>query len=277
MTDEPNRPVPGDPLSGGGDPEPEPERDAFGNPIPGGGAASRPAEPGTPGIPWDRGAGPEPPPPGMSPAAPPAPTPPPPSAPPPAPPVADQPGPWPAPPTPPGYGHPPPAAPPGYGAPPAYPAPVAPGPPLALRGLVLADWGTRAGATLMDGLLVSVPIILGIVVVIAGSEVIGGLILLLSFVFALLYAPLTMMRSGPRNGQTLGKQMLGIRVVRQTGESFGFGYALLREFVVKGLLIGTVGGFFLSIPTLLDYLWPLWDEQNRALHDMVAATRVVRA
>jgi len=28
---------------------------------------------------------------------------------------------------------------------------------------------------------------------------------------------------------------------------------------------------------LVDGLWPLWDAQNRAIHDMLAATRVVRA
>ena len=52
--------------------------------------------------------------------------------------------------------------------------------------------------------------------------------------------------------------------------------ALMREFVIKGLLFGTVGGWFLGIPTLLDYLWPLWDDENRCLHDMVAKTHVVR-
>ena len=47
--------------------------------------------------------------------------------------------------------------------------------------------------------------------------------------------------------------------------------------MIKYLLFGVVGGFFLAIPTLLDYLWPLWDEQNRALHDMLASSRVVQA
>ena len=65
-------------------------------------------------------------------------------------------------------------------------------------------------------------------------------------------------------------------MVRDTGEEVTFGYAILREVVVKYLLFGVVGSFFLSIPTLLDYLWPLWDDENRCLHDMVVKTHVVK-
>ena len=56
-----------------------------------------------------------------------------------------------------------------------------------------------------------------------------------------------------------------------------YGWALLRQFVVIGLLFGAIGSLFFSIPILLDYLWPLWDESNRALHDMIVSTHVVRA
>ena len=31
------------------------------------------------------------------------------------------------------------------------------------------------------------------------------------------------------------------------------------------------------IPWFLNYFWPLWDDQNRALHDMVVSTHVVQA
>jgi uncharacterized RDD family membrane protein YckC len=68
----------------------------------------------------------------------------------------------------------------------------------------------------------------------------------------------------------------------------GWGWALLREFVIKGLALGVASSiasgltfFLLGIggiaPYLADYLWPLWDDQNRAVHDMIAETRVVRA
>ena len=85
-----------------------------------------------------------------------------------------------------------------------------------------------------------------------------------------------MAREGPHNGQSWGKQILGITVIRDNGEQIELGFAFLREFVVKNLLFGFVGGFFAGIPTLVDYLWPLWDDENRCLHDMVVSTHVVR-
>ena len=101
--------------------------------------------------------------------------------------------------------------------------------------------------------------------------------ILIGLTASLTYYPLLMMREGKNNGQTLGKQAAGIRAVQESGEPFTFGTAVLREFAIKNLLFGTIGGFFLAIPTLLNYLWPLWDDQNRALHDMLASTRVVHA
>ena len=51
------------------------------------------------------------------------------------------------------------------------------------------------------------------------------------------------------------------------------GRALLREGVGKQLLA------LITLYTYLivDYLWPLWDRENQALHDKIASTHVVRA
>lgn len=142
------------------------------------------------------------------------------------------------------------------------------------------------GATVLDAvvllILAVVLIAPGVVLTVVSDGGALGIVLLIVgvlafFVVSLLYAPFFMQRDGERNGQTLGKQWVGIRVVRVDGQPFGWGAALLRELAIKQLLFGVVGGFFLSIPTLLDWLWPLWDDENRALHDMVASTRVVRA
>lgn len=150
-------------------------------------------------------------------------------------------------------------------------------------GAPLSGWWSRVAAQIIDSLILTVPVIVLTVVVIAiasgsevGAVVIGIIVFLAYIVAALFYAPVLMKRPGPHNGQTLGKQAMSITVVRDTGEEIGLGYGFLREIVIKWLLFGVVGGFFFSIPTLVNYLWPLWDDENRALHDMLAKSHVIK-
>ena len=91
-------------------------------------------------------------------------------------------------------------------------------------------------------------------------------------IVALLYAPALMART---NGQTLGRKATGIRVVRADGGPMTFGFAMLREVAVKALLFGILGSLTAGIANLVDVLWPLWDEENRALHDFIVNTRTV--
>jgi uncharacterized RDD family membrane protein YckC len=154
---------------------------------------------------------------------------------------------------------------------------------------VLAGWWSRAGAQIIDGIVISVMalVVLLVVGVIAGSGfllgetagIIGVVVGILIWgaavtVAALVYAPLMMAKT---NGKTLGRMATGIRVVRADGKRLDFGWAALREVVVKWLLIGTVANSVtFGLASLLDVLWPLWDEENRALHDFVVNTRVIR-
>lgn len=70
-------------------------------------------------------------------------------------------------------------------------------------------------------------------------------------------------------GQTLGKMALGISVRRAAEPGpLPLGTALLRRLV-------PLAGQFFSLLTLIDYLWPLWDDKRQALHDKVAGTQVV--
>jgi uncharacterized RDD family membrane protein YckC len=177
----------------------------------------------------------------------------------------------PAPPGPPPPPYEPPAQqppPPGYDAPAETETPPAEG---TWAGKPLAGWWSRVGAALLDGLIVGIPVA---AIALAVDPLLG---IVLGATASLTYYPLLMIRGGEANGQTLGKQVVGIRAVLNTGESFTYGPAALREFVIKYLLFSTVGGFFLAIPTLVNYLWPLWDDENRALHDMLASTHVVQA
>jgi uncharacterized RDD family membrane protein YckC len=173
---------------------------------------------------------------------------------------------------------PPPQAPPG-----GWEQPI-PQQPVGWHGTPLASWGSRVGATLIDWLILLVPvgILLAIVLgVAAGSDtgaIVTGILGFLTYlVVVFLYAPLLMARGGSRNGQTWGKQLLDIRVVRNGGQSMSFGYGALREIAVKGLALGIAGSIIPVIPYLLNYLWPLWDDENEALHDKIVSTHVVRA
>ena len=152
------------------------------------------------------------------------------------------------------------------------------------HGRPLAGWGSRVGAYVIDFfiLLIPVGVLTAIVIGIAagsdtGAILTGVLGFIAYLVVAFLYAPLLMAREGERNGQTWGKQAVGIRVVRDSGERMSFGWGALREIVVKGLAVGIASSIIPFIPWLLDILWPLWDDQNRALHDMVVSTHVVQA
>jgi uncharacterized RDD family membrane protein YckC len=154
------------------------------------------------------------------------------------------------------------------------------------EGRPLASWGSRVGAQLIDWIILLIPgaILTAVVVGAALNDdsswwaIVGAAALSVAIFAALslLYAPLLMMRSGARNGQTLGKQMIGITVVRDNGQPLGFGYSALREVVVKNLAVGIASAIIPLIPWFLDNFWPLWDDQNRALHDMAVQTHVVR-
>jgi len=67
------------------------------------------------------------------------------------------------------------------------------------------------------------------------------------------------------SGQTLGKRIMGLRVVGPDGDSPGILRALLRE---------TIGRFCSAIVCMLGYLWVLWDSEQQAWHDKIAGTHV---
>ena len=180
-----------------------------------------------------------------------------------------------------GYTNPPPPG--------AFGTPVHTAPPVPSSGrYALAGWWSRVGATLIDFLIIGV----GALVIIAlfgsvfsvgffdseetgiVSLVIGLMLAFLAIsIVSLLYAPLMMDRT---NGKTLGRMAMGIRVVRANGQPMTFGWAMLREVAVKWLLFGLAGSLTAGLANLADVLWPLWDDENRALHDFLVDTRTVR-
>ena len=76
-------------------------------------------------------------------------------------------------------------------------------------------------------------------------------------------------------GQTPGKQMLGMYVMREDGSRAGGGYGWLREIVVKQLLFASiVSAVSLGIGYLLAALWCAWDRERHCLWDKVTSTYV---
>ena len=173
------------------------------------------------------------------------------------------------------------------------PPPGAGGPVPSISGAVggrpaLSGWWRRVGAAVLDGLIVGIgaavlfvaitaPFSIGFFVddtIGVAAIVVGGFFALLCiFIAALVYAPAMMART---DGRTLGRMVTGIRVVRASGESMDFPFAFLREVLVKWLLFNAIAGSItFGLAWLVDCLWPLWDEENRALHDYVVNTRTV--
>ena len=119
---------------------------------------------------------------------------------------------------------------------------------------VLASWGRRLAAYLIDNLVLLLANVPGFAILIAGVArtpdstglvVLGGALIVLSvFVAPAVY--FTMLHG--RSGQTLGKRWLLVAVLN----------------------------FFCGLLGLLDGLWPLWDQQNQAWHDKAVSTVVVK-
>lgn len=159
----------------------------------------------------------------------------------------------------------------------------------------LAHWWPRVGATLLDGLIVA-PVNIALALSFHLFTVTHQLnaegtsvprvtyhpyVFLLFPLVYILYTVILLCRSGEHNGQTLGKQRLGLRVIRNDGKPVDIRTALMREGVVKTLpgvigsvaaLVGVASTFF----SLLDDLWPLRGKENQAIHDLVAETHVVQ-
>ena len=153
-----------------------------------------------------------------------------------------------------------------------------------------ASMGTRLLARIIDGLIVGIPFAViysvFIVSIINNAEVDpvtgeleggGGGIVATFFLIILVYAILSVLYEVgliATRGATLGKQWLGIKVVKQDDGSIpGWGPSLLRW------LIPFAGSFVCGIGQLVVYLSPFFDNSGRYIgwHDAVAKTQVIKA
>lgn len=147
-------------------------------------------------------------------------------------------------------------------------------------------WWRRVAAYLLDGLFQMLLLLPALVVGIAlmttdsGGAIAIGLVIIIvaALAVSVLYAPVLMKREGEKNGQSWGKQIMKVRVIRDAKQTpYDFGSAFIRQFLVIQLLFGLASQLLAGLPWIADSLWPLFDKQNRALHDMVVDSRVIHA
>lgn len=165
------------------------------------------------------------------------------------------------------------------------------------RQAVVAGWGRRFGAYLIDNILLGVPLgfyifsnvstqfasMAGSVDPVTGQPDPAGMesfmadIIALQFKVNLIYVALAAVYyivCHGSIGQTIGKMAVGIRLVRTDGEKAGWAEALKRAIInPAAYLVPGVGG----LAVILNGLWPLWDEKKQSLGDKVAGTLVVEA
>jgi uncharacterized RDD family membrane protein YckC len=173
----------------------------------------------------------------------------------------------------PGYGQQPPQAPyggqpPPYGTPaqPGYqPAPAAGGyvgdPPGYYMGRQLANWPQRVGAYLIDNLIASIPAFLAVILFSgtdpgetpsAGASLVTCLLYLVSLGIWIYNRSIL----AGRTGQSWGKQVLNLRLVRMAdGQPMGGGMAFVRDLlhILDGLLC------------YIGFLFPIWDARRQTL------------
>ena len=86
-----------------------------------------------------------------------------------------------------------------------------------------------------------------------------------------------------QRGQTPGKQMLGMYIMREDGSRAGGWYTILREVVIKGLfslVISVISGATNGVGGLLwlpAALWCTWDRERQCLWDKVTSTYIAHS
>ena len=155
-----------------------------------------------------------------------------------------------------------------------------------VAGQELAGRWDRLGAALIDSL--AVPLVMYLPVILAGAPslilaivrhqppvftaalmgafAVSSLLFIAWIVVTILFVS--------RYGQTIGKRLVGVKVVRTNGERAGIGRIFWLRNVVNTLpsFVPLVGGIY----TLVDLLF-IFSESRRCLHDRIADTKVVRA
>lgn len=133
----------------------------------------------------------------------------------------------------------------------------------------LADWAQRVVATLLDGAIVLGGYVVVFIVAFILGQIASGLGLLvgvLGYLALLGYVVLQLVKMG-NTGQTIGKKVVGLKVIKEdTGQPVGPGLAIGRQVChVVDSLICYIG-----------YLLPLWDAKKQTIADKIIGTVVLQ-
>lgn len=130
--------------------------------------------------------------------------------------------------------------------------------PYAAEAVDLATLPQRLAAQFLDGLVAAVPAIAGALITVLLTRA-GIALIVIGILFALLY---TLLADGLEGGQSIGKRMVGIRVVSaDTGAPCTFGQSFLRN-----LLLAFLGP--------IDWIF-IFGERHQRLGDKAAGTIVI--
>ena len=123
----------------------------------------------------------------------------------------------------------------------------------------LADVGTRFIALIIDGIILGViGWVVGLVLV---STSTGGIV---GFLIGVGYQWYFLTQN---NGQTPGKRLMGIRVIKVNG----------APVTAVDVVIRYIGYIINTAILLLGWIWAIFDANHQGLHDKLAGTYVVRA
>jgi uncharacterized RDD family membrane protein YckC len=162
--------------------------------------------------------------------------------------------------------------PPGYGAP---------------MGAVYASVGKRILAHIIDGIFVGLGLLPGVILMFVGfalavstadsrgqlsDEAAAGAFGIMFLAYGLMFLGAIALWLYNcyllgRDGATLGKRLMKIKVLDAQGQPLGFGKAFLRELVKHAL----------GSACFILLLWPLWDDQKQGLQDKIFGTHVYDA
>jgi uncharacterized RDD family membrane protein YckC len=126
------------------------------------------------------------------------------------------------------------------------------------RTYELADVGTRVIALIIDSLILAT---LGGIIGAGSGFLLGG-----GFMGFLLGVAYQWYFLTQQNGQTLGKTIMNIRVIKTDGSKISDSDAVLRY----------IGYYINSAVLMLGWIWALASENNQGWHDMIANTYVVK-